>query len=520
MTSGLSNRGDVAAKPNDGMLLWTIIKDLWDPKDNPGGYVSLGIAENTLMHDKLSAHIHANLAVPNHSFTYGDGMTGSKRLKASLARFLTERLKPLGDRASGLGAREPGRGFLLGQPHYGAFFPDVEYRTGCKLVQVPFHEVDPFGLDAVRKYEDALSAARAKGTRIAALILCHPHNPLGRCYPRETIVGLMRLCQEHDMHLISDEIYALSVWNNTLDTDPAPVPFESCLSISTAGVMDPRRLHVLWGMSKDFGANGIRLGAVVSQHNPALHDSLTPVGIYSSPSAIADHATANILDDRAWVDGYVEENRRRLQESFELVAGWARDGGIEYARGANAAFFLWVDLGKAYRARRPGREVRDVAAEVMAALLEKKVFLASGEQFGSERPGWFRIVFSNNGEVVSEGLRRIAAHTDGDIGRQLSEGNVYVDSVILQTLQDYPRWDQEGALLRYKPLNFDKIHPGFRDVWASWYAVVVFGWINIWNAEKVDQGPVEYSDFELDGKFMRRTKENRAGIGPGLIYVQ
>ncbi|CCF45548.1 ABC transporter [Colletotrichum higginsianum] len=89
----------------------------------------------------------------------------------------------------------------------------------------------------------------------------------------------------------------------------------------------------------------------------------------------------------------------------------------------------------------------------------------------------------------------ISKYIDGDIDRQLSTGNVYVDSVILQTLQDYPRWDREGALLRYKPLNFDKIHPGFRDVWASWYAVVVFGWTNIWNAEKVDQGPVEYSDF-------------------------
>ncbi|GJC96123.1 ACC synthase [Colletotrichum higginsianum IMI 349063] len=425
MTYGLSNRGNVAAKPDDGMLLWTIVKDLWDPKDNPRGYVSLGIAENTLMHDKLSAHIHANLAVPNHSFTYGDGMTGSKRLKASLARFLTERLKP----TTGLEPRHisvtngcssaiehlawalgnPGEGFLLGQPHYGAFFPDVEYRTGCKLVQVPFHEVDPFGLGAVRKYEDALLAAQARGTRIAALILCHPHNPLGRCYPRETIVGLMRLCQEHDMHLISDEIYALSVWDNTLDTDPAPVPFESCLSIDTAGVMDPHRLHVLWGMSKDFGANGIRLGAIVSQHNPALHDSLTPVGIYSSPSSITDHATANILDDREWVDGYIEENRRKLQENFELVAGWARDRGIEYAQGANAAFFLWVNLGEAYRARRPEREVGDVTAEVMGALLEKKVFLASGKLFGSEQPGWFRIVFSNEKEVVSEGLRRIAA---------------------------------------------------------------------------------------------------------------
>ncbi|GKT54238.1 ACC synthase [Colletotrichum tofieldiae] len=423
MDSGLSTRGSEAAKPDDGMLLWAIVQDLWDPVANPTGYVSLGIAENTLMHDRLSAHIHSNLAVPNHSFTYGDGMTGSKRIKSSLARFLTERLKPatsiepqhisvtngcssaIEHLVWALG--NPGDGFLLGQPHYGAFLPDVEYRTGCKLVQVPFHDVDPFGLDAVQKYEDALLVAQKKGTGIAAIILCHPHNPLGRCYPRETIIKLMRLCQKYNMHLISDEIYALSVWNNTIDTHPAPIPYESCLSIDTAGIMDPHRLHVLWGMSKDFGANGIRLGAIISQRNPSFHSSLIPVGIYSSPSAITDHATANILDDAEWVNGYIEENQRKLQENFELVALWAKEHGIDYAQGANAAFFLWVDLGKAYRRHRPQRDIQDISAEVMRALLDKKVFLASGKQFGSEQPGRFRIVFSNKKELLLEGLRRI-----------------------------------------------------------------------------------------------------------------
>lgn len=49
--------------------------------------------------------------------------------------------------------------------------------------------------------------------------------------------------------------------------------------------------------------------------------------------------------------------------------------------------------------------------------------------------------------------------------------------------------------MRYKPLNFDKIHPNFRDTWGAWYAVVVFGWSNIWNTDKLADGPVEYSDY-------------------------
>ncbi|TDZ18676.1 hypothetical protein Cob_v008312 [Colletotrichum orbiculare MAFF 240422] len=52
-----------------------------------------------------------------------------------------------------------------------------------------------------------------------------------------------------------------------------------------------------------------------------------------------------------------------------------------------------------------------------------------------------------------------------------------------------------GALLRYKPLDFNRVHPGFRIVFSAWDAVVVFGWTNIQSPEKVAAGPVEYPDF-------------------------
>lgn len=70
----------------------------------------------------------------------------------------------------------------------------------------------------------------------------------GRCYTREAILGYMAFCQKHQIHLISDEIYALSVWYNSEAPDAAG--FHSVLSIDTAGLIDPSLVHVLWGMSK------------------------------------------------------------------------------------------------------------------------------------------------------------------------------------------------------------------------------------------------------------------------------
>ena len=58
----------------------------------------------------------------------------------------------------------------------------------------------------------------------------------------------MKFCQRHKIHLISDEIYALSVWRNP--EIPNAITFTSVLSIDPTGIIDPGLIHVLWGMSK------------------------------------------------------------------------------------------------------------------------------------------------------------------------------------------------------------------------------------------------------------------------------
>jgi bifunctional pyridoxal-dependent enzyme with beta-cystathionase and maltose regulon repressor activities len=47
------------------------------------------------------------------------------------------------------------------------------------------------------------------------------------------------------------------------------------------------------------------------------------------------------------------------------------------------------------------------SSRIMGALMEKKIFLASGEAFGSDEPGWFRIVFAHPRDYLSLGLERM-----------------------------------------------------------------------------------------------------------------
>jgi aspartate/methionine/tyrosine aminotransferase len=100
--------------------------------------------------------------------------------------------------------------------------------------------------------------------RIKAVIICNPNNPLSRCYPRETILGLMEFCQERNLHLISNEIYALTSLDST-SASPSTPPFVSALSLTEPLVpegavkVDPSRIHVVWSASALLGLSGLRI---------------------------------------------------------------------------------------------------------------------------------------------------------------------------------------------------------------------------------------------------------------------
>ena len=90
-------------------------------------------------------------------------------------------------------------------------------------------------------------AAAEEGIKIRALLICNPHNPLGKCYPEVTLKALFKLCDQYGIHLISDEIYGLSVFDVEGEDR---TPFTSVLSVDPTGLLKTDQLHVLYGMSK------------------------------------------------------------------------------------------------------------------------------------------------------------------------------------------------------------------------------------------------------------------------------
>lgn len=122
-----------------------------------------------------------------------------------------------------------------------------------------FEGVDQFTPACVEKFEKKLAETTASGSKCKALVLINPHNPLGQCYSKETLIAVMQFCNKHKIHLLCDEIYGTTVYD--VD-DPQALPFTSALSFDTKPYIDQDYLHVLYGLSKDLAAAGVRLGCI------------------------------------------------------------------------------------------------------------------------------------------------------------------------------------------------------------------------------------------------------------------
>lgn len=443
----LSNRGSTASIRSPE-ILWDVLSNPYNPDIKPTGFVNLGIAENSLMQPELLSYIRDNFCPPSTALSYGEGPHGSERLRSTLASFINKFFSPfipienrhisISSGVTGSIERcafelgDPGDAFLLGRPYYGAFSSEVGDRAQIQIIPVSFGESDPMGLDAVTVYEKALTEANARSQRVRAILLCNPHNPLGRCYTEEFLVALMRLCQDYGLHLLVDEIYAFSVFQNP--ENPRAVGFTSALAIDTTTIIDPALVHVLWGVSKDFGCNGLRIGCVISPGNPALIAALDGHAPYRFPAAFLEYVVCLILEDDEFVTEYVSENRRRIAESYAVVTWWLQRHKIPYHRGTNAGLFVWANLGaawerrqrKRYNCQRNGRtdgaswtgdqvtvgaekeQGHTINEEINHALIAAKVYLTDGDECGSEIPGYFRIVFTQPRHILEVGLAKIA----------------------------------------------------------------------------------------------------------------
>ena len=146
---------------------------------------------------------------------------------------------------------DPGDGILIATPYWAGL--DISISVHCHAIIVPVHVPldDFFSTNSIPHYESAIERS---STPIKAVLVCNPHNPLGQCFPRETLDALLEFCKRHELHYISDEVYALSAHQ------PFSCDFHPFVSALQWGDRETTaQVHVIYSLSKDFGCNGIRI---------------------------------------------------------------------------------------------------------------------------------------------------------------------------------------------------------------------------------------------------------------------
>ena len=235
-----------------------------------------------------------------------------------------------------------------------------------------------------------LEAARTPRTKL--LVFVSPSNPSGAVYPRDDVEAIGQWALEHDIWVVTDEIYEhLTFGEHRFHSMPVLVPelAERCV--------------VLNGVAKTYAMTGWRVGwmigpsdVIAAATNLQSH-STSNVSNVSQQAALA--AVAGPLDAVVEMRGAFE---RRAATAYKMLNGIDGVTCIE----PEGAFYAYPNLTGLLGRPIAGRKA-ETTVELSELLLEQaKVAIVPGEAFGT--PGYARLSFALGDDDLGEGLQRIA----------------------------------------------------------------------------------------------------------------
>lgn len=279
---------------------------------------------------------------------------------------------------------EPGDQVVITPPVYPPFFILGE-EAGCENVEVPLLGgiEDGWQLDF-----DGIEAAFEQGAR--AIILCSPHNPIGRIWTRDELAELAAIAERHDAWIIADEIHG-------------PITFAEAEFVPILTVSDAARARSLsvTSASKTFNLAGLKCAHMVAAtpETKQILDDL-PMEVEWRAAlfgAIANEAAFTQSDE--WLASMLErvdENRKLL---VELLATHLPEAKY---RMPEASYLAWVDLsGYPKLGDNPSAH----------ALGKAKVAFGIGPDFGTTGRGHVRINLACSPDVLTEAIERVASIT-------------------------------------------------------------------------------------------------------------
>ena len=256
----------------------------------------------------------------------------------------------------------PGDTALYIDPYY------ATYPGTIRGVSALPHAIAARAEDAFQPRADVIAAA-AKQTNAASLLVNSPNNPTGVVYSRKTLEGIAQVCRDHDMWLISDEVYDTQVWEG------------AHLSPRALDGMAEHTL-VVGSMSKSHAMTGSRCGWIVGPVDAIEHlTNLATHTTYGVPGYIQDAALFALNQGTGFETEIAAPFQRRRLLAQDILA---RQNAVSLVP-AQGAMYLMLDV------RSTGMSGEDFAY----ALLEKHhIAVMPGESFGTAAAGHIRVAMT------------------------------------------------------------------------------------------------------------------------------
>ena len=246
-------------------------------------------------------------------------------------------------------------------PVYGAFDARANdaYR---RIVAVPLHRTlsNKYTID----YDAFESAISQNGVKV--FIHCNPHNPVGHVWTDEEMGRLFRICEQHNVLIISDEIHQDLITGST--------PFTSALSVSNSHYAD--HMITMSSVSKSFNMSSLHQAEVIIPSEALRHQ-------YNSYKAQVYHTDADVIAETAITAAYTHPDAEAwltdvlavIRENYNYLCRELRTAlpNIRISP-MDGTYLAWIDFS-AY-----------VRAEDMHDLFENQCRIAPsfGEWFGGE----------------------------------------------------------------------------------------------------------------------------------------
>ena len=271
---------------------------------------------------------------------------------------------------------DPGDEVIIPTPCFVSYQAEVLLAGGVP-VEVPNYAEDNFQLDPAR-----IRSAITPRTKV--LFIGYPNNPTGAVASRQVLIEVAKIAEEHNLLIISDEIYDRLVYDHQHVCVPA-------LDEATR-----RRTVLLGGFSKDYAMTGWRIGyacgpADIIQGMVRIHQYT----IMSAPTTAQDAALVALKDGDRYVQEMLAEydRRRRL-----IVDGFNKLGLTTFE--PHGAFYAF-----------PNVTASGLDDETFAETLlrEEHVAVVPGNAFGPGGEGFVRCCYATAYEQIDEALRRMAS---------------------------------------------------------------------------------------------------------------